>query len=106
MTSEYNKNDFLSMGRAREIALAQIARKLGKNHAITKMMGVAAWGRSDFETGPEPKLRDAIEWKAGLDGMFCILNMWARDHDSAAQRVMLNLYPRGYKKANDFKKEK
>ena len=87
------------MGRLRESALTQIARKRGKEHAITKMMGTAAWGRHPFETGPEQRLRNAVEYKAGLDGMFHILNLWARDNDRGAQRIMLDIYPTNYSQA-------
>ena len=93
----YSTDDFLYMMRLREAAFREIAGKLGKEHAITKMMGGRAWGRHPFETGPEPTLRKAIEGKASLDGAFDILNLWARDNDTAAQRVMLDLWPSGYR---------
>jgi len=57
-----------------------------------------AWGRYKAETGPQPNLRTAIEAKGFLDGFFDALNLWARDNDTGAQRIMLDLYPLGMKK--------
>ena len=88
----------MHMMRLRVHAFQQIADKLGKDHPITKMMGPRSYGRHPFETGPEVTLRNAIEGKASLDGAFDILNLWARDNDTEAQRVMLDIWPRGYSK--------
>ena len=81
------------MAAKRRTAFRQIARKLGKEHAITEMMGNLAWGRGDFEGGMDSGLQDAIREMSALDGAFSILNLWARDHDTKAQRIMLDLYP-------------
>lgn len=92
----YSREDFQHMASRRKVAFKAIAAKLGKEHAITKMMGSLAWGRHDFEEGADGNLRTAVEDKAALDGAFSILNQWARDHDPKAQRIMVELYPRAY----------
>lgn len=100
MSSEYNKHDYAAMAADRRRAFCVIAEKLGKKHPITKMMGEVAWGRNDFETGPELTLRKAVREMSALDGAFGILNRWARDNDSKAQRFMIKVYPRGFRKRN------
>ena len=92
----YSKEDYLFMAQRRVSAFREIARKLGKEHAITKMMGTLAWGRHKAETGPQPTLCSAVAMVAFLDGYFDALNVWARDNDSGAQRIMLENYPTGY----------
>jgi hypothetical protein len=95
----FSSDDFEHMARARIVAFKRIADALGENHAITKMMGGLAWGRYDCEPSPSNKgLRAGAEAKGFLDGYFASLNLWARDNDTKAQRVMLDLYPRGYSK--------
>jgi hypothetical protein len=93
----YGANDYRHMVNIRTTAFQAIARKLGKDHSITKMMGTLAWGRFKCEGGPSGGLREAVEAKGFLDGSFDILNLWARDNDSKAQRIMLEIYPSGYK---------
>jgi hypothetical protein len=93
----YSADDFAHMARLRVAAFRKIAEALGKNHAITKMMGGLAWGRYDCEPSASNKgLRAGAEAKGFLDGYFECLNLWARDNDPPAQRTMLDLYPRGY----------
>lgn len=74
-------------------AFGEIARTLGKDHAITKMMGSRAWGRHPFAHGPDEGKDDAVHEVGALDGAFDILNLWARDHDREAQAVMTRLWP-------------
>lgn len=76
-------------------AFRAIGATLGKAHPVTTLMGGLAWGRHDFERGPTATLRDTIEEFAYLEGVFCVLNTWARDHDRKAQCRMLDLWPRG-----------
>jgi hypothetical protein len=92
----YKKEDYVSMARARVTAFQRIARELGPEHAITKMMGTLSHGRHQCEHGTDFGLREAVEEKGFLDGFFNCLNLWARDNDGKAQRVMLNHYPSGY----------
>jgi hypothetical protein len=83
------KDEWNTLARRRKAALQNIARDLGKDHAITKMMGSMAWGRNGAEQGPEGTLQTAINEAAYLDGAFNILNLWARDNDRPAQRLMI-----------------
>lgn len=78
--------------RKRVHAFQAIATELGKEHAITKMMGQLAWGRHDWEYGPDYGLQNVIVAAAALDGVFKVLNCWARDNDYAAQRVLVKHY--------------
>jgi len=94
----FTKDDYLYMADMRRHAFMEIAAKLGKEHAITKMMGGMAWSRSRAEQGPEPTLHSAIREMAFLDGYFDALNLWARDHDYGAQQTMLNIYPSNWTK--------
>ncbi len=89
----FKKQDYDKMAVNRKIALMDIANKLGLEHPITKMMGSLAWGRHNAEQGPETSLRTAVREMAYLDGAFNVLNLWARDNDRKAQRIMLDLYP-------------
>lgn len=95
----YSQRDYEHMGQRREAAFSAIARKLGKDHAITKMMGTLSYGRHHAEIGPDSNLRKEIERFAFLNGYFDCLNHWARDHDPKAQRIMLDLWPGSYSKA-------
>lgn len=88
----YTKEDYNYMAIKRRNAFCKIAEALGKNHPITKMMGTLAWGRHNFEQGPQGNLRTAIREMSALDGMFTILNIWARDNDTKAQQIMLGIY--------------
>ena len=92
----YTKKDFLWMASRRLDAFQQIAKRLGKDHPITKMMGSRAWGRHKDETGSQPDLRAAVLEVGSLDGAFDVLNLWARDNDPKAQRVMGELYPTNF----------
>lgn len=100
MSLRFRKKDYELMAHRRKIAFQGIARRLGKDHEITKMMGGLAWGRSNFETPLESGLQDSIREMSALDGAFSILNLWARDHDTKAQRVMLDLYPNGFESSD------
>lgn len=91
----FSKDDYRSFNAQRVRAFTQIARDLGPDHAITRMMGSLAWGRSEAEQGPESSLRSVVEEFGYLNGYFAALNRWARDNDEAVQRVMLDRWPRG-----------
>ena len=95
----YGADDYAHMARARALAFKHIADQLGKDHKITKMMGALAWGRYSREPNPSAGLRAYVEAKGFLDGVFDVLNLWARDNDGMAQRIMLDEYPRAYSKA-------
>ena len=92
-TANYSKADYDFMSAKRRTAFKHIAEALGKKHPLVKLMGPLAWGRHPFEQGPDGNLRTAVREMSALDGMFHILNVWARDHDPQAQQVMLRLYP-------------
>jgi hypothetical protein len=102
----YKKEDYQHMARIRVVAFKEIAKRLGKEHPITRMMGSLAWGRHDWEQGPQPNLHGAIGELYALNGVFSVLNAWARDHDSGAQRLMLSLWPRGFESSPHGKGEK
>ena len=90
---DFTKDDYNYMANNKRYAFVKIAEKLGKDHPITKMMGSRAWGRHPYEQGMKHTLRGAIMDMAALDGAFDILNLWARDNDQLAQRIMLGIYP-------------
>lgn len=90
--SDFSKNDYVMLEVGRKRAFQEIARRLGKEHAITKMMGTLAWGRYKGESGTNTGLRAAVYAVGFLDGFFDALNLWARDHDTNAQQVMLSCY--------------
>ena len=95
----YKKADYNYMAAIRRSALVRIAQKLGKEHAVTKLMGCMSYGRNDAEQGPGGNLQSAVREMAFLDGCFHVLKTWASDNDRGAQRVMLDLYPRRYETA-------
>ena len=84
--------DYIHRGSRKEAAFMAIATALGPKHPLTEMMGSLAWGRHDAEMGPHRTLRTAIYRDGFLAGAFWSLNHWARDHDSAAQRLMLDIW--------------
>lgn len=94
--ASYNKDHYDAMCDLRRYAFQNIAKALGKEHEITKLMGPLAWGRNDFEPKPDRKVADAHAEFGYLEGCFHILNIWARDNDVVAQMVMLKHWPRGY----------
>lgn len=98
----YKKADYEAMVRARIIAFTRIASELGEDHQITKMMGSLAWGRHGAEYGPGGGLKDAVEAFGFLNGFFACLNLWARDNDRKAQKMMLDNYPRGMEVAENI----
>ena len=98
----YKREDYAHMARLRCSGLAKIAQVLGKEHMVTKLMGSAAWGRSDFEHGPDTNLQTEIRWMAGQDGMVEILKSWCRcNGDDKTMRIINEHYPRGF---TSFKK--
>lgn len=97
----YSAEDYRYMSFIRIAAFETISRSLGEGHPITKMMGTLSYGRHKFEPGPDVNLRKAIAEYGFLEGYFDCLNTWARDNDSAAQRVMLRAWPRGMRKQGE-----
>ena len=98
----HKKEDYNQAAQRKVYAMQKIAKTLGEDHSLTKMMGSLAWGRHKAEQGPEGNLQTAIIEMAFLDGYFAALNRWARDNDTKAQRIMLNIYPLGFsEKRND-----
>jgi hypothetical protein len=92
----YTQKDYALMVSRRVAAFRKIAHRLGKDHQITKMMGGLSYGRYEGDPGTDSSLRAWSGAKGYLDGYFACLNLWARDHDSGAQMIMLDEYPRGY----------
>lgn len=95
----YTREDYELMCDRRRHAFQEIARKLGKEHRITLLMGPLAWGRNEYEHSPGRTAANAHEEFGYLEGCFHILNIWARDNDQQAQRSMLKLWPHGYESA-------
>jgi hypothetical protein len=96
----FSRADYDAMSRDRISAFRRIADRLGKENPVTKMMGSLARGRHKAEQGPEGNLRTAVKEYGFLEGYFDALNLWARDHDYSAQRVMLEEWPTGMRRAN------
>lgn len=96
-----NREQYERLNSARRSAFKEIAKKLGPKHKITKMMGGLAWGRHRAEQGPGGNLRSSIEEFGYLNGFYDALNLWARDHDHEAQRVMTTTMPTGYTGAGE-----
>ena len=90
---DFRREDYEARRSRQQRAFREIARQLGEAHAITKMMGTRAWGRHPFEGGPEQTAKGVIYEVGAFDGAFDILNLWARDHDSRAQQIMVKLWP-------------
>lgn len=95
----YTADDYRYMATLRVRALADIAKKLGKDHPVTQMLGSMAWGRSDWEEGPEGNLRTAVRHMSALDGVATVLRIWCRDHDREAQRIIIDSYPTRWQEA-------
>ena len=89
------KRDYILRGSIYEDRFRQIADVLGKEHTITKMLGPLAWGRHNWELGSYPLLAEAIRRAAALEGYFTAINMWARDHDGAAQEKIVKIWYEG-----------
>ena len=86
------KAEWQTLAWERRKWLQDIAKALGKEHPVTKMMGSLAWGRHNWESGPTPTLQSAIQEAAAVGGVFYILNLWARDNNMEAQRRMLDIW--------------
>lgn len=97
--SLYTKEDYLVMANERRWAFQKIAKELGKDHQITKMMGTLAWGRHEAEQGPQPTLHSAIREMSFLDGYCHCIRLWARDNDYNAMKIINDIYPRSWRKA-------
>ena len=85
------KAEWMHLAAKRRNAIQEIAKALGKDHAITSMMGSMAWGRHDWE-GIPGTTQGAIRQASALEGAFWVLNIWARDNDSVAQSKMLDIW--------------
>jgi hypothetical protein len=95
----YTAEDFRYMASTRLGVLMDVAKTLGENHPITEMMGSIAWGRHDYEEGPDRSLRTAVESKAYLDGVCRMLREFAHRAGDTQATSLLAAYPRGYAKA-------
>ena len=93
--SHFTKNDYAHSLWMKVQGFQAIALALPKGHTVTKMMGTLAWGRNHFETSPDALKDHYVRAVGAMDGYFDCLNRWARDHDTIAQKTMLDLYPRG-----------
>lgn len=83
--------ELASQVRQKESAFKAIADALGKKHPVTAMMGELAWGRYEAESSvssPHARLRPLLMAHGYLDGCFHILNLWTRDNDRDAQKLM------------------
>lgn len=97
MNVHLSVDEMAALSNIRERAFKAIADALGKDHAITRAMGPLAWGRHEFQGGPDDKGVRYEALKLGyLIGRFDSLNIWARDNDALAQRVMLKLWPHSW----------
>ena len=85
------REEWASLALRRERALWQICQELGEKHPITKMLGTLAWRRHQWETST-PNLQSTIVEAAALDGVFAVVNLWARDNDPEVQRTILRLW--------------
>jgi hypothetical protein len=92
MRDQPKKEDYNRMAREKLWKFQQIAKALGKDHPITKMMGSRAWGRHNFEQGVEGTLHSAITESASLSGAFDVINTWAHDNDYNAQQTILKIW--------------
>ncbi len=97
MALKIKRDAWCRLAAKRKRAFKQIAEQLGKEHPIVILMGSLAWGRHGAEFGPDGGLQDYVREVGFLDGVFDVLNRWARDNDSAAQRDVLSIYPRGFR---------
>jgi len=87
------KLEWLAEGSKYESCFQKIAKQLGKEHEITKMLGSLAWGRHHWElTGTAPGLESSIRRASALAGYFQAINTWAGLHDSTAQRTILDIW--------------
>ena len=90
------KQEWIRAGEGRIEAFRLICKQLGKDHAVTKMLGSLAWGRHPWETGSHVTLENSIVLASALDGVYETINLWARDHDGKAQNTIIDIY-RQYK---------
>jgi hypothetical protein len=90
------KHEWEMLAARRKHGFRKIAETLGESHSITRMMGSLAWGRSAADFGPDGGLQDVIRQASFMDGFFDCLNLWARDNDAEAQRVMLRFYSKSF----------
>lgn len=86
------KEQWLALAEERRKRFTEIAKALGPEHPVTKMMGTLAWGRNTWESGPRDTTQEIIQEAAFLAGCFHILNMWVRDHDTEAQDTMMKIW--------------
>ena len=89
---DWKKDEYNAAARRLLWKFQQIAKALGKDHPITKMMGSRAWGRHNYEQGPEGNLRTAIREYASLLGAFDVMNKWVHDNDYDAQKIMRKIW--------------
>ena len=87
--------------RVRRTAFQNIAKKLGKDHPLTELMGSLAWGRHQHERGAhnDKSLRAAAEEFGALEGYAHVLRRWALINDPEAARVLSDNLPIGYRGA-------
>ena len=86
------KENWILEGQCRIYALQAIAKKLGKEHPVTKMLGSLAWGRHEWEYGSRANLQAAIILASAMDGVYHTINLWARDNDKKAQNIIITTY--------------
>ena len=85
------REEWETLASRRGRSLWQICQELGDDHTITKMLGSLAWHRHEWETST-PNLQSTIVEAAALEGVFSVINLWARDNDPEAQRKILRLW--------------
>lgn len=86
------KEEWILRGNELERKFRSIAETLGKEHPLVTMMGELAWGRHNWELGVAAYLEQAIKRVGALEGYFEAMNIWARDNQPEAQRVMLKIW--------------
>lgn len=91
----FKKEEYNTVARVKVGAMFKIAKALGEDHAITKLMGSFAWGRHDAEQGPDSNLQTAIREMAFVDGYYKALVRWASINDRKALKIMVEIYPQG-----------
>ncbi len=85
-----NKVEYQSRINAYTSAFTEVARSLGTDHAMTKIMGGLAWGRYDPEGGPDQQGVKALAVRYGfLLGCERMLVSWCNANGEYGARCLL-----------------
>lgn len=105
--NHFTKDEYSYMNVQRRNALQAIAKKLGagkvgKKHPAVEMMGSLAWGRHNYEQGPQPTLRTEVVEFGFLEGVRFMLMSWANhSNDYQLRRLLEEHWPLGMRTAKD-----